>query len=49
MTPEEIEYFKQLSEENKSTQKMLSEVRNMLFQFLKDRKNESARRRDRCW
>ncbi len=38
MTPEEVEKFDQLSEENKSTQKMLSEIRNMLSQIVKDRK-----------
>jgi hypothetical protein len=45
MTPEELEYFKNLSEENKSTQKMLYEIRTMLSQFIKD---EKTRRRERC-
>ncbi len=37
MSPEEEEYFKQLSEENKSTQKMLSDIRNILLQDKKDK------------
>jgi hypothetical protein len=36
---EEAEEFKKLSEENKSTQKMLSEIRTMLSQFIQDEKN----------
>ncbi len=44
MTPEEKEKLDQLSEENKSTQKMLSEIRNILLQTIKDKK---ALRRER--
>lgn len=44
MTPEERQELKKLSEENSSTQKMLSEIRTMLSQFIKD---ERMRRRER--
>ena len=44
MTPEEQEELKKLSEENSSTQKMLSEIRTMLSEFIKD---ERAKRRDK--
>ena len=46
MTPEEAQLIKQLSEENSSTQKMLSEIRTMLSQFIKDQKGA---RRERSW
>jgi predicted DNA-binding ribbon-helix-helix protein len=46
MTPEEAQLIKELKEENNSTQKMLSEIRTMLSQFIKD---ERARRRERTW
>ena len=53
MTPEEQKELKKLSEENSSTQKMLSEIRTMLKQFIKDecakRKDERIRRRERHW
>lgn len=46
MSPEEIDAFKALSEENKSTQKMLLEIRTALFQFIQDSR---ASYRERCW
>ena len=44
MTPEERQELKKLSEENSSTQKMLSEIRTMLSQFIKE---ERTKRRDK--
>ena len=47
MTPEElVEEIKKLSQENSSTQKMLSEIRTMLSQFIADQKSN---RRERVW
>jgi len=40
MSPEEVELIKKLSEENSSTQKMLSEIRAMLSQFIKEQRNK---------
>jgi len=40
MTPEEVQLIKKLSEENSSTQKMLSELRTMLSQFIKEQRNK---------
>jgi hypothetical protein len=44
MTPEERRELKKLSEENSSTQKMLSEIRTMLSQFIKDELAAKKRR-----
>jgi hypothetical protein len=46
MTPKEQEEFKKLSQENSATQKMLSEIRTMLPQFIKDQK---TKHRERVW
>jgi hypothetical protein len=45
MTPEERQELKKLSDENSSTQNMLSEIRTMLSEFIKD---EREKRRDRA-
>ena len=45
MSPEELgEEIRKLSQENSSTQKMLSEIRTMLSQFIKDQKSKHRER-----